>query len=55
MLEPIPPTQQFTNFDLGFFNRCPGAATQPITGSNPFLDNGALAGVCDPADVPPGP
>ena len=55
VLEPIPPSNQFQNFDLGFFNRCPGGSTQPITGSNPFLDDGALTGVCDPADVPPGP
>ena len=55
VLEPIPPSNQFANFDLGFFNRCPGGSTQPIAGSNPFLDDGALTGVCDPAAVPPGP
>jgi len=55
LLEPNPPANQFAAFDNGFFNRCPGAATQPIAGSNPFLDSGALDGVCDPAAVPPGP
>jgi phospholipid/cholesterol/gamma-HCH transport system substrate-binding protein len=33
--------------------RCPGGATQPIAGSNPFLDNGNLVGKCDPGQVPP--
>ncbi|MCB0829037.1 MAG: MCE family protein [Solirubrobacterales bacterium] len=33
--------------------RCPGGATQPIAGSNPFLDDGNLVGKCDPGDVPP--
>jgi phospholipid/cholesterol/gamma-HCH transport system substrate-binding protein len=55
VLDPIPAAQQFADFDNGFFNRCPGGATQPISGSNPFLDDGALDGVCDPAAVPPGP
>ena len=55
VLDPIPITQQFGNFDNGFFNRCPGAASQPIAGSNPFLDGGNLDGICNPADVPPGP
>jgi phospholipid/cholesterol/gamma-HCH transport system substrate-binding protein len=55
VLEPIPASEQFAAFDNGLFNRCPGGATQPIDGSNPFLDNGALDGVCDPAAVPPGP
>ncbi|MFL5870927.1 MAG: MlaD family protein [Solirubrobacterales bacterium] len=55
VLDPIPASQQFAAFDNGFFNRCPGGATQPIAGSNPFLDDGALTGVCDPAAVPPGP
>ncbi|MDQ5894024.1 MAG: hypothetical protein QG596_285 [Actinomycetota bacterium] len=32
--------------------RCPGGASQPIAGSNPFLDNGNLTGKCDPAQVP---
>jgi phospholipid/cholesterol/gamma-HCH transport system substrate-binding protein len=39
----------------GIFTRCPGGATQPVAGSNPFLDGGNLAGKCDPSDVPPGP
>ena len=34
-------------------NRCPGGSTQPITGSNPFLDDGNLVGKCDPGQVPP--
>jgi phospholipid/cholesterol/gamma-HCH transport system substrate-binding protein len=55
VLDPAPTSQQFQDFDNGFFNRCPGGSTQPIAGSNPFLDDGALAGVCDPAAVPPGP
>jgi len=33
-------------------NRCPGGATQPIAGSNPFLDDGNLTGKCDPSQVP---
>jgi phospholipid/cholesterol/gamma-HCH transport system substrate-binding protein len=53
-LDPIPTTQQFDAFDNGFFNRCPGGSTQAIAGSNPFLDNGNLSGICDPAAVPPG-
>ena len=63
LLEPISITQQFDPFPplgLGPFLRCPGAATQPNAGwpaptDHPFLDGGALAGECDPADVPPGP
>ena len=55
VLDPAPTTQQFQDFDNGFFNRCPGGSTQPIAGSNPFLDDGALAGVCNPTDVPEGP
>ena len=31
---------------------CPGGSTQPIAGSNPFLDNGNLVGKCDPSQVP---
>jgi phospholipid/cholesterol/gamma-HCH transport system substrate-binding protein len=55
VLDPAPSSQQFQAYDNGFFNRCPGGSTQPIAGSNPFLDDGALAGVCNPGDVPPGP
>lgn len=33
-------------------NRCPGGSTQPIAGSNPFLDDGNLTGKCDPTQVP---
>ncbi len=55
VLDPVPTSQQFQEFDNGFFNRCPGGSTQPIAGSNPFLDDGALTGICDPGDVPAGP
>jgi phospholipid/cholesterol/gamma-HCH transport system substrate-binding protein len=54
-LEPIPLSQQFNDLTFGTFTRCPGGATQPIAGSNPFLDGGNLTGKCDPNDVPPGP
>ncbi len=54
-LEPIPLSQQFSDLQFGNFTRCPGGATQPISGSNPFLDGGNLDGKCDPNDVPPGP
>jgi phospholipid/cholesterol/gamma-HCH transport system substrate-binding protein len=54
-LEPIPLSQQFNDLSFGTFTRCPGGATQPISGSNPFLDGGSLDGKCDPSDVPPGP
>jgi phospholipid/cholesterol/gamma-HCH transport system substrate-binding protein len=54
-LEPIPLRQQFNDLSFGNFTRCPGGATQPISGSNPFLDGGSLDGKCDPSDVPPGP
>jgi phospholipid/cholesterol/gamma-HCH transport system substrate-binding protein len=54
-LEPIPPSQQFDDLQFGIFTRCPGGATQPEAGSNPFTDNNNLAGACDTGDVPPGP
>jgi phospholipid/cholesterol/gamma-HCH transport system substrate-binding protein len=54
-LVPIPLSQQFDDLVFSNFIRCPGGATQPIPGSNPFLDDGNLSGKCDPADVPPGP
>jgi phospholipid/cholesterol/gamma-HCH transport system substrate-binding protein len=66
-LAPQTPAQQYDFFDSnplgrGTFVRCPGGATQPIGGSNPFTDNGNLLSggqdpnpKCDPADVPPGP
>jgi phospholipid/cholesterol/gamma-HCH transport system substrate-binding protein len=54
-LDPIPISQQFADLDFEISTRCPGGATQPIPGSNPFLDNGNLDGRCDPNDVPPGP
>jgi phospholipid/cholesterol/gamma-HCH transport system substrate-binding protein len=66
-LIPQTPGQQYDFYTAnplgrGNFVRCPGGATQPIEGSNPFTDDGnLLAGgqdpnpKCDPADVPPGP
>ncbi len=56
-LEPIPVSDKFNGFTTDTnSNRCPGGSTQPITGSNPFLDEGKLgAGDCDPSNVPPGP
>jgi len=54
-LDPLPISDQFLDFDNGFFNRCPGGSTQPLPGSNPFLDQGRLDGICDPLAVPPGP
>jgi phospholipid/cholesterol/gamma-HCH transport system substrate-binding protein len=54
-LNPIPPSDQYAGLQTGIYTRCPGGATQAIPGSNPFLDDGALIGQCDPNDVPPGP
>ena len=54
-LDPAPTSQQFADYDTSFFVRCPGASTQPIAGSNPFLDDGNLDGFCNPSDVPEGP
>lgn len=46
-------TEIFSGLDLiSGINRCPGGATQPIAGSNPFLDDGNLVGKCDPTQVP---
>jgi phospholipid/cholesterol/gamma-HCH transport system substrate-binding protein len=65
-LDPIynNPGQQFDFFNLipgakGFFTRCPGGSTQANSGwpaptDHPFLDDGNLAGMCDPNDVPLG-
>ncbi len=58
-LIPIPPADQLGDyfrpqFGTGPFTRCPGGATQAIPLSNPFDDDGALAGICDPTQVPPG-
>jgi len=40
-------------FDPSGFQRCPGGATQNAPdGSSPFLDDGNLAGQCDPLAVP---
>jgi phospholipid/cholesterol/gamma-HCH transport system substrate-binding protein len=58
VLDPIPASQQYADYaslGQGPFTRCPGGSTQPIAGSNPFLDDGTLVGECDPLDVPPGP
>jgi len=66
-LAPQTPAQQYDFYDntagaFANFIRCPGGATQPISGSNPFLDDGNLLSggqdpnpKCDPDDVPPGP
>jgi hypothetical protein len=55
-LEPIPPAEKFSGVEFKSpATRCPGGATQPVPGSNPFLDQGRLNGKCDPTDVPPGP
>jgi phospholipid/cholesterol/gamma-HCH transport system substrate-binding protein len=61
-LAPIPPSDQFNDLTFGNFTRCPGGATQPIAGSNPFTDDGSLLTggqppnpKCDTSDVPPGP
>ncbi len=61
-LAPIPPSQQFNDLAFGNFTRCPGGATQPIAGSNPFTDDGNLLSggqppnpKCDTSDVLPGP
>ena len=60
-LAPIPPSEQFDDLEFGNFIRCPGGTTQPITGSNPFTDDGSLLSggeppnpKCNPSDVPPG-
>ena len=61
-LAPIPPSEQFDGLKFELRTPCPGGATQPIPGSNPFTDDGDLltGGAppnpkCDPSDVPPGP
>jgi phospholipid/cholesterol/gamma-HCH transport system substrate-binding protein len=61
-LAPIPPSEQFDDLEFGIFARCPGGATQPIGGSNPFTDDGNLLSggeppnpKCDTSNVPPGP
>jgi len=61
-LAPTPPSEQFNDLEFGNFTRCPGGATQPIPGSNPFTDDGNLLTggeppnpKCDTSDVPPGP
>src|SRR5256885_1501202 len=61
-LAPIPPSEQFNDLKFGIATPCPGGATQPIAGSNPFTDNGSLLTggqppnpKCDTSDVPTGP
>jgi phospholipid/cholesterol/gamma-HCH transport system substrate-binding protein len=61
-LAPIPADEQFDDLTFGNFIRCPGGATQPISGSNPFTDDGNLLTggqppnpKCATSDVPPGP
>jgi phospholipid/cholesterol/gamma-HCH transport system substrate-binding protein len=54
-LVPIPPSEKFNGFNFQVYTPCPGSTTQPVAGSNPFLDQGKLTGKCDPNDVPPGP
>ena len=55
-LHPQPASQRIDGLDFESpLTPCPGAATQPAPdGSSPFLDDGSLAGKCDPADTPPG-
>lgn len=55
-LDPQPASQRFDALDFEpSLTPCPGAATQPAPdGSSPFLDDGRLAGKCDPSDTPPG-
>ena len=66
-LDPIPVSQIFSPIDYGpprVFRRCPGGATQPIIGSNPFsappftgppIGAPTTPGDCDENDVLPGP
>jgi phospholipid/cholesterol/gamma-HCH transport system substrate-binding protein len=62
-LEAIPPSEQYEAFGESAAVRrsCPGGATQPSPGSNPFTEPPfAGSGVhpsseCNPADAPPGP
>jgi phospholipid/cholesterol/gamma-HCH transport system substrate-binding protein len=61
-LESQPLSNQFSGYDalgIGPFARCPGSATQPEAGSNPFVNppiaGGLPASGCDPTAVPPGP
>ncbi len=61
-LAPIPPSEQFDDLTFQVSTRCPGGATTPIPGSNPFTDDGSLLTggqppnpKCDTSQVPPGP
>lgn len=52
-IEPQTPPTIYGGLELiSGLNRCPGGSTQPIAGSNPFLDDGNLTGKCDPSQVP---
>lgn len=52
-IEPQTPPTIYGGLELiSGLNRCPGGSTQPIAGSNPFLDEGNLTGKCDPSQVP---
>jgi phospholipid/cholesterol/gamma-HCH transport system substrate-binding protein len=55
-LDPRPSSERYEGLDFEpELTPCPGAATQPAPdGSSPYLDDGRLAGKCDPGDVPPG-
>jgi phospholipid/cholesterol/gamma-HCH transport system substrate-binding protein len=57
-LVPIPVNEIFNDYTAGtnfkVFHRCPGGATQPIAGSNPFLDGGALTSPAPPGDCTSG-
>jgi phospholipid/cholesterol/gamma-HCH transport system substrate-binding protein len=63
VLEPIAAGDMFdaySAFGIGPFIRCPGGGTQanpgwPSPTDHPFLDDGNLAGQCEPAAVPIGP
>ncbi|MFM9054915.1 MAG: hypothetical protein ACKOQ5_08770, partial [Solirubrobacterales bacterium] len=52
-IEPSTPPTVYSGLDfISGIQRCPGGSTQPIAGSNPFLDDGNLVGKCDPTPVP---
>jgi len=59
-LNPIAVSQIYDDFgafgtgNYKVFHRCPGGATQPIGGSNPFLDGGALTSPAPPGDCTAG-
>ncbi|MFM9078077.1 MAG: MlaD family protein [Solirubrobacterales bacterium] len=52
-IEPSTPPTVYSGLDfISGIQRCPGGSTQPIAGSNPFLDDGNLVGKCNPTQVP---